>query len=312
MAATGDDGGAEEQSKTPSKRRRTSKGGNGVLKEAAASPSPAAVEEAPSTPKAKPASAEEMPAGAELMNEKGLATYGYIQVSATGACEDDDGAWFSDPEADLGPTNNAAPLDTACSDAVDWKRGLQELRRNAAKRRQAKDALAGGSSSSQQQRRRPTAEELVSLVRSAVESGDWAAIVSPGAGQLPQPPVVGAAVRQLSDTERIAVLGASAARYEEEPFDRNASGTWVMQVLEQGGAFLAGRSDLREALRPLLSSVSKSLGSNRRHGDVLACLGSWRLVAELAAAQREATKAKTSAVEEASKLLHKSPKKQRS
>lgn len=301
-----EENGGEAQAKTPnSKRRRTSKGGNGTSREAA--PSPAAT-----AGSVVETAVDKWPLGAELTKEYGVAEgFGYMEVSASAEAEDNDNAWFSDPEADIGTTAAGGVVQDAASAAVDWKRGLQELRRNAVKRRQTKETLAGGSGPSQQQRRRPSAEELVNLVRNAVEQGDWASIVSPPAGQLPQPPVVGAAVKLLADSERLAVLRASASKYEAEPFDRNASGTWVMQVLEQGGACLAGRLELREALRPLLGSVSQSLGSNRRRGDVLSCVGSWRLVVELAAAQREATNAAATAVEEASQRIHKS-KKQRS
>merc|ERR1712039_646887 len=134
---------------------------------------------------------------------------------------------------------------------------------------------------------------------------------SPEAGQIPQPSIYGQAVKLLTEAERLEVLRACAARYEaESASNRVASGMWVTQVLEQGGASLAGRPELREALRPLLGSVSKCLGSKRRHTEILSCLGSWRLVGELAAAQREATEATSTTVDEASRLLH-DAKKQR-
>merc|ERR1712226_758713 len=186
---------------------------------------------------------------------------------------------------------------------VNWKRGLEELRKNAAMRRQARETPTGGSAPSQQQRRKPTVEELVSLVRVAIEQKDWTSVVSPGPGMLPGPTGTQAAIKQLSENERFMVLQASAARYVAEPYNRFACGTWV-QLLLENGANLVGRRDVREALRPLLATVSQCVTTRRCHESAVSCLGAWRLVVELAAAQREATDGAATAVEEASRMLH--------
>lgn len=150
-----------------------------------------------------------------------------------------------------------------------WRRAIQELRRQ--RKPQARRGGAG---------ERPTAEELHRHLREALQSKDWSAITAPMA--MPRSSEISAAVRQLSREDVLATLVMIADRHESHPRERNVCAAWIQQILDHRAESLTGRREFKSALRPFLSSLEARLDSPFSVGQVLTCMGKWRMAAGLA------------------------------
>jgi len=206
-------------------------------------------------------------------------------VSAVEDAGDDPEAGFWGEGALVAAATAAAVLDDVEDPGDDlgdgaWRSGLEELRRqNPLRRRQSGQGRP-------QAVEQPGADDLLRLLRRTIRlRGDWAAITAPA---LPHKwSDMAAAVRQLEADELAAVLGACVQRYEPNPRERASCVAWVQQVLENGAAAVVGRPDVREAVRPLVRTLARRLGSHRHSGEALAALGRWKLAHQLAKARKE-------------------------
>lgn len=149
-----------------------------------------------------------------------------------------------------------------------WRRAIQELRH------QRKPQARRGATE------KPTVEELHRLLREALQSKDWSAITAPMT--TPRFSDISAAVRLLSREDVLATLVMVADRHESYPRERNVCATWIQQILDHRAESLAGRREFKSALRPFLSSLEARLDSPLSVGQVLTCLGKWRMAAGLA------------------------------
>jgi len=175
-----------------------------------------------------------------------------FRCSVTGDDDDDD--------ADLG---NAA-----------WRRGLEELRRRRAPQTQRVHDPAATELQE---------DELLQLVRSAVRDNCWTPITAPAL--LPTVKTVAAVVSELREHELLSLLGGCAQRHESHVRERAACCLWITQALAHRSGHVLGRPELRKTLRPLLAGLARRLGTRRRSGQALSCLGKWKLVWSLARAR---------------------------
>lgn len=159
---------------------------------------------------------------------------------------------------------------------VDWRCGLEELRRTYPRKPRAL--------SHSRTKERPETSEFVQLVQTAIEKQDWTAITDPAFA--PRQPEMVACVKELSENELLELLRVVASHHEAQPRARWLCCNWMTQVLEHASCSLAGRPQLRMALRPLLEALDQRLPPMHNDGQALACLARWRLVAELARDRR--------------------------
>lgn len=162
---------------------------------------------------------------------------------------------------------------------VDWRCGLEELRRTYPRK--------PGASSYSSTKERPKTAEFVQLVQTAIEQQDWKAITDPAFA--PRHPEMVACVKALSEHELLELLRVVASHHEAQPRARWLCCNWITQVLEHASCSLAGRPQLRMALRPLLEALHQRLPPRHNDGQALACLARWRLAAELARDRRGVT-----------------------
>mmetsp|Transcript_70228 Transcript_70228/g.184087 ORF Transcript_70228/g.184087 Transcript_70228/m.184087 type:complete len:296 (-) Transcript_70228:108-995(-) len=235
--------------------------------------------------KTKPVMADD--AGTEKNGDNGAKRRRKSKGGANGAKENPAPEREATSEDDGEATNAVRDMGCAVRADVDdaggdgWRKALEELRKTRKpQERVAQKADAGGP---------PMKERLLAIVRSAIESGKWAAVTSPMA--FPRPVDISAVARQLDADEVYALLVACAKRYESHPRDRFICSGWILQALEDGGEEATGRKVVRRKLRPLLRALAQRVGPAGRSGEVLSCLGKWRYTAELAAVRRETMKA---------------------
>lgn len=164
--------------------------------------------------------------------------------------------------------------DGADHDFSEWRKAFEELRR-----KRKPEARRGDPSI------KPTADELLRMLRKAVDDGDWTSLTAPAS--LPRPADMVTAVRQLSDQDVVAAVRGLTERHELRPRERPATWSWLVQILERRGEALTRRQNAAEVLRPLLRDLVKRIGPDSRSQEAGACLGKWRMAASLAAARRE-------------------------
>jgi len=186
----------------------------------------------------------------------------------------------SDPEDGLVNGSRMA----ACDSNVDgakvvhnfdaWRRAIEDLRKLRKPEAKRGDPMT-----------RPAVDEIAKSLRQALEGADWGAVTAPALTTRPEAML--GVVKQLRRGEALQTLTGMSARHESHPRERTACGLWVQQILDQHGESLTGKPELRKALRPLLVALAKRLGSASRAGEVLSCLGKWRMAAGLARVRRQ-------------------------
>mmetsp|Transcript_87522 Transcript_87522/g.220225 ORF Transcript_87522/g.220225 Transcript_87522/m.220225 type:complete len:283 (+) Transcript_87522:357-1205(+) len=175
---------------------------------------------------------------------------------------------------------------------VDWRRGLQELRRQrdaaaaAAGAPAASSGLGPGVAGATFAERRLDPDQLLQLLRDAIRQREWRAVTTAVARNAD----MAATARRLEISEAVKVLKAMALRHEAEPKERSRCSHWILQILESCGEPLLAHKGARQALRPLLAALENRLSTSGSSGEALACLGKWRYVAELAAVRRATLK----------------------
>lgn len=123
-----------------------------------------------------------------------------------------------------------------------------------------------------------SAEELLHRVRAALKSGDWLNITA--AVWTPRGPDMMSVVKQLSAAELVAFSKALVDRYEY-PRERINCERWFSQILEHGSHAVIDSEAFREEVRPLIKTLTEELKPADFGGQVLHCLGKWRMVQRL-------------------------------
>mmetsp|Transcript_112973 Transcript_112973/g.269271 ORF Transcript_112973/g.269271 Transcript_112973/m.269271 type:complete len:248 (-) Transcript_112973:63-806(-) len=126
-------------------------------------------------------------------------------------------------------------------------------------------------------RERASPDLLVQRIRSAFEDKDWAVLTA--AAGIPRSQDITAAVKQLSYQEVLDFLKALVERYDH-PRERRNCAMWIHQVLDHESHGLAGSEQLRKVLRPLFTALLRD--GQEHSGQVLSCLGKWRMILGLA------------------------------
>eukprot|EP00933_Yihiella_yeosuensis_P044809 TRINITY_DN40080_c0_g1_i1.p1 TRINITY_DN40080_c0_g1~~TRINITY_DN40080_c0_g1_i1.p1 ORF type:complete len:355 (+),score=107.17 TRINITY_DN40080_c0_g1_i1:98-1162(+) len=249
-----EDGADNGNSTTRSKKARTSKGGDGEETVA---------DEAADAVYLKP------------VDEAADAVDAPVAQRAASFADSDPEDGVTDPMRNGGSWGSIVRDDTdADHDFAAWRRAIEDLRRQ--RKPEARRGELG---------HRPTVEELLRSTKQALQGGDWALLGAPQ--QLPKPSDVAAVARQLSREEVVPTLKALADRHESHPRERMACSLWIVQILDQRGETLLGRRDLVAALRPLLRSLSRRIGPASAAGNVLSCIGKWKMAAGLAKSRRQ-------------------------
>lgn len=177
----------------------------------------------------------------------------------------------------------------AIDGVVDWRRGLQELRRKRSAPSEAKggEAAAAAVPDAAFANRHMSPDELLKLLRDAIRRREWCAVTG---GHFPKPKDVAAAVKRLDLSEAVQVLKVCAERHEAHPKEQKVCSSWILEILGHGGEPLLIHKGAKRALRPLLAGLEQRLNSSGASGEALVCLGKWRYVAELAAGRRATLK----------------------
>jgi len=184
---------------------------------------------------------------------------------------------------DLGDRTLTCSFDST-GDDDSWRHGLEELRRRKQKTLERERSSGNLSRAASISASRLDGDELADLIRAAVRGASWTAVTMPSIP--PKLAAVTSAVRGLHDHEVRELVRVCATRYETHPRQRSLCAVWIMQVLSLRSATLVGQRELREALRPLFKKLAARFGQMRRGGQVLACLGKWKLVRSLAGQAR--------------------------
>jgi len=196
------------------------------------------------------------------------------KTSSHSATADDD---WSDPEAgvvdvvrDSGFSGITTSLEDLDREDAAWRQGLAELRRKLSDRKQ------------DDRTEKLEADQLGRMLRRVASRGDWPER-SFLASRIPD---ARAALLQLDTAELCAFVDAASRRYLSHRWKQFVPERWLNLVLKSGSLPVSGRQELNGVLRPLLRAVAKRLGPASRSGEVLVCIGKWRLVSQLAAARR--------------------------
>jgi len=158
-------------------------------------------------------------------------------------------------------------LDDEASDLTVLRKSLEELRRKRPR------VLA-------QKKSKTEARVLTQIVRKAVETKDWSTVTA--SSFYLNISLVEKAVRQLTADEQLALIEACCERYESQPEERSDIFIWLVSAISCSYFSLAGHRDIREAMVPLLQVLARRRPPEGRTPEMLACLGRWRLVTELA------------------------------
>lgn len=183
-----------------------------------------------------------------------------------------------DPEA--GIAESARPMwadydaDTADHDFDEWRKSLEELRRE-----QRPEARFGDPAA------KPSQDELARRLKKAIRDNDWSLITAPAA--LASPAILVAAVQQLSAESLPTALQGLASRWTARPRERPQTSNWLLQILKRRGETMVGKASSAEVLRPFLRLLALRLGHDSQSGKVLSCLGKWRMAVGLAVARRD-------------------------
>jgi len=217
-----------------------------------------------------------------------------------GAAEEGAHGWSDSEEEAMSALKSVVASETALAagaadTVVDWRRGLEELRKKRAAQAEAAAAAApalpvdeSGEQLKGMFQKRPEPDQIVQLLRDAMKNREWNSVMR---SFPPRKYDLAEAVRRLEPHEAIYVLKACARRAEVEPKERITCYVWIQQILEHCGESVLANKVLRRNLRPLLANLEQRLGSSSAGGETLACLGKWRYVTELAAERRSALKA---------------------
>lgn len=123
-----------------------------------------------------------------------------------------------------------------------------------------------------------SAEELLQRIRAALKSGDWLNITA--AVWTPRGPDMISVVKQLPAAELVAFSKALVDRYEY-PRERLNCERWLTQILEHGSHAVIDSEAFRAEVRPLIKTLTEELKPADFAGQVLHCLGKWRMVQRL-------------------------------
>uniref|UniRef100_A0A7S4SU21 Uncharacterized protein n=1 Tax=Alexandrium monilatum TaxID=311494 RepID=A0A7S4SU21_9DINO len=158
-----------------------------------------------------------------------------------------------------------------------WRPGLEELRRTVRPR----EPEPG-------EQEPPLADDLVTQVRTAIQTGDWHRVLDPA--RVPQFDASGQAVGELREEELLQLLRACNEHIRTNPRAEIWCFMWAERVVAWASLRLGGRQEFREEARPLLEDLAGRLGPTEPGRGIASTVGRWRLVLELARVRRQAAK----------------------
>lgn len=175
------------------------------------------------------------------------------------------GSWA---DVEIPEEEEVEEAEEAEGDLETWTKSLQELCRRL------QPEVGRGERSE-----KPSAEELLQRIRAALKSGDWLNITA--AVWISRGPDMASAVKQLSAAELVTFSKALVDRYEY-PRERLNCERWLAQILEHGSHAVIDSEAFREVVRPLIKTLTEELKPADFGGQVLHCLGKWKMVQRLA------------------------------